>query len=219
MNCDFTCPYRVMEVSMKKFGVLSVFLIFMLVLTACGKTEGESGVPKTNDIQVAFSENEQYNPGSFELKKTLGFISGIRYNAVSTAKHAYVALANYDVQLGLYSVEPPQGPDQIVVVISFKTENQEVSLENQMESYGQMAVPTGTYSPGWMSEDRSFQVHYFVGGKEGGPSISGSGASGSAALTTSTPQRVIGRIDFTSPKGSTIKGTFNVKIEKDLWKH
>lgn len=77
-----------------------------------------------------------FGAGAFELKKTLGFISGMRYNAKSTAKHAYVAFANYDAQLGLFAVEVPKEP---------------------------------------------------------------------------------GRIDFTSPNGSTIKGTFNVKIEKDLW--
>ena len=95
--------------------------------------------------------SEQFSPGAFELKKTLGFISGMRYNAKSTAKHAYVAFANYDVQLGFFAVDVPKEPGQIVIVISFKTENREMPLEQQMDAYAKMKVPTGTYPPGWMS--------------------------------------------------------------------
>jgi hypothetical protein len=204
---------------MKFYRLCIVSLALLLVFIACGKTEGENGSPETNEIQVVFSESEQYSPGTFELKKTLCFISGMRYNAKSTAKHAYVAFANYDAQLGFFAVDVPKEPGQIVIVISFKTENQEMPLDQQMDAYAKMKVPTGTYPPGWMSEGRCFQVHYFVGGQEGGPSISGQGASGSATLTTSLSERVSGRIDFTSPSGSTIRGTFNVRIEKDLWEN
>lgn len=200
---------------MKFQSIISILAVFLLILAACGKTTGQD----TNEISVVFSDQEQYRPGAFELQKTLGFISGMRYDAKSTAKHAYVAFANYHVKLGLYSVELPQEPGQIVIVVSFKTEHKEIPFEQQMTEYAKMQVPTGTYQPGWMAEGRCFQVHYFVSGESGGPSISGQGASGTASLTLSTPEKVSGSINFTSPKGSTIKGTFNVKIEKDLWKN
>jgi hypothetical protein len=213
---------------MKLYRVLIIIVSLLLVVGACGKSggEGKSAEPAAaeetspggNELAVSFSDQEDYKPGAFKLKKSIGFISGMRYNAVSTAKHAYVAFANYDVQLGLYTVDLPKEPGQIVIVVSFKTENKEVPFEQQMEAYAEMEVPTGTYEPAWMSEGKAFQVHYFVGGQEGGPSISGDGAGGKAVLTTSTPTRLAGTIDFTSPKGSTIKGRFDVKVEKDLWK-
>jgi hypothetical protein len=203
---------------MKCFRLFVIALILAMLFSACGKAGEESGAIETNDIRVVFSDGEQFSPGSFELKKTLGFISGMRYNARSTAKHVYVAFANYDAELGFFAVDVPKEPGQIVIVISFKTENRAMPLNQQMDAYAKMKVPTGTYPPGWMIEGRCFQVNYFVGGQEGGPSISGQGASGSATLTTSTSDRVSGRIDFTSPGGSTIRGTFNVRIEKDLWK-
>ena len=212
---------------MKYFRIIIITSVLLLILAACGKTNGkdESGKTvvdkkagqETNEISVVFSDQEQYQPGAFELQKTLGFISGMRYDAKSTAKHAYVAFANYNVKLGLFSVELPQEPGQIVIVVSFKTEHKEVPFEQQMTEYTKMQVPTGAYQPGWMAEGRCFQVHYFVSGESGGPSISGQGASGTATLTLSTPEKVSGSLDFTSLKGSTMKGTFNVKIEKDLW--
>jgi hypothetical protein len=88
-----------------------------------------------------------------------------------------------------------------------------------MEEYAKTKVPTGTFQPSWMGEGKSFQVSYFVGGQSGGPAISGEGASGTVTLTTSTPEKLGGSINFTSVNGSTIKGTFNVKVKKDLWKN
>lgn len=204
---------------MKSYRLSIIPVMFMLVITGCGQSGGKDGVVETNNITAVFSQSEQYSPGAFELKKTLGFISGMRYNAKSTAKHAYVAFANYDAQLGLFAVDVPREPGQIVIIISFKTGNRLVPLEKQMDIYNNLTVPVGDYPAGWMTEGRCFQVHYFVGGQEGGPSISGPGARGTATLTTSTPERISGSIDFTSPGGSTIKGTFNVEIEKDLWKN
>lgn len=183
------------------------------------KTASKTAGKEKNILNVEFSNMEQYSPGTFELKKTLGYISGMRYNAKSTAKLVYIAFANYDPTLGPYSVNVPKEPGQIVIVLSFKTENKEIPLEQQMDEYAKMAVPTGTYEPAWMGEGQCFQVYYFVGGEEGGPPISDQGASGTATLTTSTPKQVSGRIDFRSPNGTTIKGTFNVKITKELWKN
>jgi hypothetical protein len=212
---------------MKYSRLFIITTALIMIFAYCGKSNGngdsgetasQSGAKETNALTVVFNSQEDYSPGAFELKKTMAFISGMRYNAVSTAKHVYVAFANYDATLGPYAVDIPKEPGQIVIVVSFKTANKEVPFEQQMETYAKLQVAIGTYKPGWMSEKESFQVHYFVGGESGGPSISGSGATGTATLTTSTPGRVSGSIDFTSPKGSTIKGTFNVKIEKDLWK-
>jgi hypothetical protein len=189
---------------------------------------GESQAGKTADSQdqgsnsaelnVVFNAGEMHSPGTFELKKTFAFIAGMRYNAKSTAKLVYVAFANYDAKLGYYNVDPPKEAGQIMILVSFKTESIEMPMEKQMEEYAKMQVPTGTYKPSWMGDERSFQVVYYMGPNLGGPGLSGSGSSGTAVLTSSTPERVSGSIDFTSEKGSTIKGTFNVKIEKDTWK-
>jgi len=111
----------------------------------------------------------------------------------------------------------PEEPGQIVIIVSFKTENLEIPLDQQMDEYAKIKVATGTYEPTWMGEGQGFQVVYFVGGQSDGPAISAQGASGTAILTTSTADKVVGSINFTSPNGSTIKGSFNVKIEKDLW--
>lgn len=212
---------------MKYLRVITITVALLLIFAACGKTNGKEDSTKsavikaegkeTNEISAVFNDQELHNPGVFELKKTLAFISGMRYNAKSTAKLVYVAFANYEATLGSYAIEVPKEPGQIVIVVSFKTENKETAFEQQMAEYAKMKVLTGTYEPAWMGEGKCFQVHYFVGGQSGGPPISDQGAKGTATLTTSTPEKVSGSINFTSPKGSTIKGTFNVKIEKDLW--
>lgn len=213
---------------MKYVRVLMIIVPLLIFYSACSKTNGKEDSAKitsrqtagkeANEISVVFSDKEEQNPGTFELKKTLAFISGMRYNAKSTAKLVYVAFANYDAKLGPYSIEVPEEPGQIVIVVSFKTENKEIALEQQMDEYAKMKVSTGVYEAAWMSEGKCFQVYYFIGGQSGGPSISDQGATGTATLKTSTPGKVSGNINFTSPKGSTIKGTFNVKVEKDLWK-
>ena len=214
---------------MKFFRLLAITFTIFLIFTACGKSDSteESTEPQAkpaaskevSEISVVFSDQEEYSPGAFTLEKTLAFISGMRYNAVSTAKLVYVVFANYEATLGLYGIDMPAEPGQIAVVVSFKTANKEQPIEQQMEDYNQMQVATGTYQPAWMGDEECFQVVYYVGGEEGGLSISDSGAAGTATLTTSTPEKVSGSIDFTSPNGSTVKGTFNVKIEKDLWKN
>jgi len=213
---------------MKYLLTILITAALLVALPACGNGNGKedstgSAVSQTaakaaSDINVVFSDKEQYNPGAFELKKALGFISGMRYNAESTAKLAYVVFANYEAQLGLYGVEMPKEAGQIAIVVSFKTDNKAIPMQQQMEEYAKMQVPTGTFQPSWMGDGKSFQVTYFVGGQSDGPGISGDGASGTATLTISTTEKLSGSIDFTSVNGSTIKGTFNVKVEKDLWK-
>jgi hypothetical protein len=212
---------------MKYLRIMVITAFILLIFIACGKKESDEGPSKpevsqkggkeTNEISVVFSDREEYNPGAFQLEKTFAFISGMRYNAESTAKLVYIVFANYEANLGLYNIELPEEPGQIAVLVSFKTENMEIPIEQQMDEYAKIKVETGTYEPCWMGDGKCFQVVYFVGGESGGVSISDLGASGTATLTTSTPEKVSGSIDFTSPNGSTIKGTFNVKIEKDLW--
>lgn len=213
---------------MKYVLTIVITAALLVTLPACGNGNGKedstgSAVSKTgskaaSEITVVFSDKEQYNPGAFELKKALGFISGMRYNAESTAKLAYVVFANYEARLGLYDVEMPKEAGQIAIVVAFKTDNKTIPMQQQMEEYAKMEVPTGTFQPSWMGEGKSFQVSYLVGGESSGQGISDEGASGTATLTTSTPEKLSGSIDFTSVNGSTIKGIFTVKVEKDLWK-
>ncbi len=178
---------------MKYFRVIIIAVALLLIFSACDKTDDKGGTTPaaasktkaggTNQLTAVFNDQELHKPGAFELKKTLAFISGMRYNAKSTAKHVYVAFANYDAQLGMYAVDVPKEAGQIVIVVSFKTVNKEIPFEQQMAEYAKMAVPTGTYEPAWMGEGKTFQVHYFVGGQHGGPPLSGEGAKGTATLT------------------------------------
>ncbi len=205
---------------MKHLSVAFLIVVSMTVIIACGGGSGTGGdTPQANDISVTFSGNEENSPGAFQLKETIGYISGMRYNAKSTAKLAYVVFANYPVELSLYgSIVPPKEAGQIAVIVSFKTESKEIPMVQQMEEYNKMTIPTGTYPPSWMGNEKSFQVTYWMA-QQNGISISGQGASGTAALTSSTPDQVSGSIDFKSEKGSTIKGTFTAKIKKDFWKN
>ena len=212
---------------MKYLLTIVITATLLISLPACGNGNGkeeakEPAVSETaskaaSELNVVFSDKEEYKPGAFELKKTFAYISGMRYNAKATAKLAYIVFANYDAQLGLYGIDMPKETGQIAVVVSFKTDNKVIPMAQQMEEYAKMQVPTGTFQPSWMGDNKSFQATYYVGGETGGMGMSGTGASGTATLTTSTPEKLIGSIDFTSVNGSTIKGSFNVKVEKDLW--
>jgi len=214
---------------MKYLLTIVITAALLIALPACGNGNGKEGAKEpavsetatkaAGELNVVFSDKEDYKPGAFELKKAFAYIAGMRYNAEATAKLAYIVFANYDAQLGLYGVDMPKDAGQIAIVVSFKTENKEIPMQQQMDEYAKMQVPTGTFQPAWMGDGKCFQVTYFVGSETGGPAISGDGASGTATLTTSTPEKLIGSIDFTSVNGSTIKGTFNVKVEKDMWKN
>ncbi len=202
---------------MKHLSLIFIIVVSLVTILACGGGPGKAG-PGGTEITVNFSAEEENSPGAFQLQKTVAYISGMRYNAKSTAKLAYVVFADYPVELSLYgSIVPPKEAGKIAVIVSFKTESKEIPMAQQMEEYAKMAVPTGTYPPSWMGDQKSFQVTYWVAGGNG-IAVSGRGASGSAELSTSTPERVSGSIDFKSPKGSTIKGTFDVNITKDFWK-
>lgn len=154
----------------------------------------------------------------FTVKKTLGYISGMSYSGKSLAKLGYVVFANYEAKIGMYGVDLPQDPKEVALVVSFKTKSEDVEMEKQQELYKSMKVPTGEYAkPGWMDVEQIFQVGYLVGGSNSIPTLSMPEAKGKATLTVSTPEWICGSLDFTSPKGSTVKGTFAVKVEKDMW--
>lgn len=204
---------------MKHLRIVFFILVSMTVAAACGGGSDSAGdSSEANEISVNFSADEENSPGAFQLKETVAYISGMRYNAKSTAKLVYVVFADYPVELSPYGgIMPPKEAGQIAIVVAFKTESKEVPMEQQMEEYNKMEVPTGTYPPSWMGDEKSFQVSYWVT-QQNGIGISGEGASGNAVLTSSTPGHVSGSIDFKSEKGSTIKGTFTAKIQKDFWK-
>ena len=154
----------------------------------------------------------------FALKKSLGYLSGMRYNDKATAKLGYVVFANYEATLGPYGVDLPKDPKEVALVVSFKSKSEDTAFEKQEEAYKAMKVPTGEYAKaGWMDPEQIFQVGYFVGGSNSGPTLSMPEAKGKATLSVSSPEWICGSIDFTSPKGSTVKGTFAVKVEKDMW--
>ena len=129
---------------MKYLRILGITAAVLLIFIACGKKEiGEESLEpesgrkvskETNEIIVVFSDQEEYSPGVFQLEKTLAFVSGMRYNAESTAKLVYVVFANYEVNMGLYYIEPPVEPGQIAILLSFKTKNLEIPLEQQIDA-------------------------------------------------------------------------------------
>lgn len=180
-------------------------------------TPPEEHCDETTDLKIAFSDKETVPVGAFAVTHTAGFIAGMRYNGKSTAKLAYVVLANYKPKLTRYNLDPPKEAGQVALMLTFKTESKTLPFAKQNEEYAKMAVPAATYQPGWMKQEASYQVAYYLGDKSGGGPAISDDATGEATLTHSTPNLVCGRIDFTSPAGTTIKGTFSVKIEKDMW--
>ncbi|MBU1242328.1 hypothetical protein KKD52_06035 [Myxococcota bacterium] len=185
------------------------------------KTAKAGGSPCTEKNQLEFTPAEGDGlklETPFSTKMGTGYISGMRYNNKALAKLGYVAIGNYDVALGPYGIDMPKDPKEIAVLISFKTKSEDVEFEKQEALYKTLKVPTGEYAkPGWMDPEQIFQVNYFVGGKNGGPALTGTNAKGKATLTVATPEWICGSIDLTSEKGSTVKGTFAVKVAKDFW--
>ena len=173
---------------------------------------------ETTNLAVQISAEESHPVESFEVTHSTGFISGMSYNGKTVAKLVYVILANYEATVGRYGVEMPTEEGQVVLQLAFKRRASRRSSASSARSTAAMAVEPGEYAPGWMASESTFEVVYYVGGGEGGgPAISGSDATGTATLTVSTPEKACGRIDFTSPKGSTIQGTFNADLVGDLW--
>ncbi len=179
--------------------------------------EPDESCDEVTKLDVSFGD-EPIAVGDFEVTHTAGFIAGMRYNGERTAKLAYLVFANYEPRLTSYNLDPPKEEGQVALMITFKTESKDVPFKQQMDEYKKMTLPTGAYGPGWMKREAIFQVVYYVGGEKAGsgPAISDD-AKGEATLTHATAGLVCGSIDFTSEKGTTIKGTFSVPIEKDMW--
>jgi len=185
---------------------------------AAAKTGG-SPCQETTSLEFTPAEGDGLKlDAPFAVKKSLGYISGMRYNDKALAKLGYVVFGNYEAKLGPYGVDLPQDPKHVALVVSFKSKSEEVAFEKQEELYKTMKVPTGEYAKaGWMDPEPIFQVGYFVGGSNSGPTLSMQESKGRATITVATPEWICGSIDFTSPKGSRVKGTFAVKVEKDMW--
>ncbi|MFH2010145.1 MAG: hypothetical protein ABI333_26340 [bacterium] len=154
---------------------------------------------------------------SFKATKTVAWISGRRYDAKATAKHAYIAFANYDVKLGPTMIELPKKPGEVAVVVSIKTANQEVPLAGQRAVYGKLAVPTGAFPFGVMDPKQSYSVSVYLGGSSGGKVVSGQRPRGKAIVTHSSPKHLCGSLGFRSGSGTFLKGEFNLPITRDLW--
>jgi hypothetical protein len=183
-----------------------------------GKAGGSPCSEKTELVFTPAEGDGLKLDAPFTVKKTLGYISGMSYSGKSLAKLGYVVFANFEAKIGMYGLDMPKDPKEVALVVSFKNKSEDVEMEKQQELYKSMKVPAGEYAkPGWMDVEQIFQVSYFVGGSNSGPTLSMSEAKGKATLTVSTPEWICGSIDFTSPKGSTVKGTFAVKVEKDMW--
>ncbi len=197
------------------------------LIASCGKKKaseeggGKSGgstCKETTKIEFTVAEEDGHKMESpFEVKKSFAYISGMRYNNQSVAKLGYVVFANYDAELSMYGVLPPKEAGQVALVISFKTKHEDVDFEKQMDVYKGLTIPTGDFKPGWMDPEQIVQVTFFVGGTGSGPTLSMPESTGKASLSVSTPEWLCGEIDFTSPKGSKVKGSFALKVEKDLW--
>lgn len=218
---------------------LSLALCAALTLglaTSCGKKKSDAdgdktgaknnaakagGSPCSEKSELVFTPAEGDGlklDAPFTVKKTLGYISGMSYSGKSLAKLGYVVFANFEAKIGMYGVDLPQDPKEVALVVSFKNKSEDVEMEKQQELYKSMKVPTGEYAkPGWMDVEQVFQVGYLMGGSNSIPTLSMPESKGKATLTVSTNEWICGSIDFTSPKGSTVKGTFAVKVEKDMW--
>ena len=170
---------------------------------------------EANDVKVAWNAEEMYAPGEFKHTHTIGFLSGMVWNGKTLQKMGYVVLANYDVKLGPYMIDVPAEKGQQAILIKFKSAAVPTAAETNKDDYAKLSLAKGPQAQGPGSEP-GFDVSYFVGGESGGPGITNSESKGTAELT-SVDGSLCGSIDFTSPKGSTFKGTFNAKILKDLW--
>jgi hypothetical protein len=216
---------------MKHAGGLILVSVLALGLGACGKKDeakgggGEGGggggaaaaatCTEANDVKVAWNADEMYAPGEFEHTHTIGFLSGMVWNGKSLQKMGHVVLANYDVKLGPYMIELPKEPGHQAIIIKFKTAAVPTTAATNKDDYAKLSLAKGAQASA-SGSDAGFDVSYFVGGQNSAPELSSSRATGSANLT-SVDGSLCGTIDFTSPKGSTFKGTFNAKILEDLW--
>jgi hypothetical protein len=169
------------------------------------------------DLQVSLSDKEGngITGAPFEVKAVVGYLGGMVYSGKSLAKLAVVVIANHpNPNVGSYGSVPSPSAGDYDVVLKFSTDTVPVaSPAEQKPAWTKLTLQPGSYPPANMGEKQSLGVSVWVGGAGSGPGLSG-GASGTATVTQVSPGVICGSIDFTSAKGSTVKGTFNVKLEK-----
>ncbi len=167
-----------------------------------------------NAVEIAWGEGEMYSPGEFKHTHTVGYLSGMVYGK-TLHKIGYLVLANYDVKLREYMIELPKEEGQQAIVIQFKTAKVPTTVETNKDDYAKLSLVTGEQkqSPG---DEMGYDIMYFVAGESSGPGISNQSSKGTATLTAVNGV-LCGAIDFIGSKGTTIKGTFNTPILKDLW--
>jgi hypothetical protein len=220
---------RALGLGLAAAGVLSVGAAGI----ACGKKKGgeKSGKSGTaasdptarckekNQIQIQVKEGERVKLDKpFELKKSLAFLTGQWINGKAVARRVSVAMANYeDLAMGRYMTTYPDKPGQVLIVLSMQGKAKEVPFEKQKEEYKKRPLPTGefTAAPNWM--DKHLHIAVFRGEKKGiGNSFVGRG-KGKAVITHISRKAVCGTVDYESAKGSTVKASFALPIQGDLW--
>jgi hypothetical protein len=175
--------------------------------------------PEKHELAISFSGKEHPPAppaGPFDAKHAVGFVSGMSWSGGTVTKIAYVVLANYPVKVETYTFDVPRTPEKIAVQLTFSSKAEPATLEQQKAVYAALALAPGAYPFASSSEAANLGVSIWVGD----PEPTGKGlidGTGGATITTFAPDRVCGTIDVTSPPGITIKGTFNVALEKDLW--
>lgn len=172
---------------------------------------------ETNAVEITFSDKERgVTAGKLAAKTSRAFVTGM-WRSKTVAKYATLAVSNASmIDVGRKgAVRSPTKAGEMTAVIAFKTDDAAAEFDKRKEVYSTVEVPGGAYEPGWGKKTKSVQVNVFVGGAKGGPAVS-DGATGTATLTSSKGY-LCGSLDLTSAAGSTLKGTFNVKLEGDLW--
>ncbi len=184
--------------------------------------QNPSGCPGTNT--VALSNLDAVNkklvvPATISISKGIGWYQGMQGSG-KTSKHAFVALASYDdVRLTSWGLDMPKDEGKVAVQIDFSSEFQEATTDEQKKVYASLSVPPGDYPPGRMLP-KTVDVIVYVGGVSGGYSILSGDTSkfeGKGVLAKASDGELCGTFDITAPTGASAKGSFSVKVEKDLW--
>jgi hypothetical protein len=173
---------------------------------------------EVNRVVLSLAEAEAVKlPGAFRSTHQLAYLMGMRMNDRTTSKHGHVILANYAVKLGDYGMVPPEAAGQVALQLAFKTDDQVVAHEQSLAAYQKLALRAGTFPPAWMSDKQSVAVSLFLGGSPGGKVLTMGRPTGTATLTHASAAGLCGAVDVTTRAGSTVKGSFAVRLERDLW--
>ncbi|MFT7581466.1 MAG: hypothetical protein ACI9MR_003142 [Myxococcota bacterium] len=206
--------------------ILALGAVFVLTSFGCGKGGSDAGpapskCSEKNALTVTWSSGnkELHEPGAFTLKDTKAFLGGSVNNGKTMSKAATLILSSNTAEIGKYGVEMPKEPGQINLVFQFHSPSVPSDLKTQKADYAKLSLAKGGYVPSVMRDSKSpkFELTYYLSGKNSGSSVSAhTGAKGSAKLS-SVDGHLCGTVDFTTAKGSTIKGSFNTPIISDLW--